>query len=239
MLDLESGAFRDLMDCRHMYAFIVLDYLGRAYHPMLGGDIARYDPRSDRVERLKQTIDGGPIAPESHLADEQGHPINWDVSPDRRTLYAVPMSTNALYSYDLTNSADTLAGICRGPLVRGAKNTDCRAMCVGASGQLWASVTEARDGVQWHHLVSYRPGDAAPRDHGLVAIENPNYTEFVDATGRPLPYHGGLVTMPDGTATTRYVTMGVCEAADGAVYTLVLHPYTLLEIPPDQLKGSD
>ena len=46
--------YRELLDCRHMYAFIVVDYLGRAYHPILGGEIARYDPRSDQLQRLKQ-----------------------------------------------------------------------------------------------------------------------------------------------------------------------------------------
>ena len=51
-----------------MYAFIVVDHLGRAYHPILGGDIARYDPRTDKLTRLKQTIDGQPPTAESLLA---------------------------------------------------------------------------------------------------------------------------------------------------------------------------
>ena len=42
ILNLESSEYRDLMDCRHMYALIVVDYAGRAYHPILGGEIARY-----------------------------------------------------------------------------------------------------------------------------------------------------------------------------------------------------
>ena len=60
ILDLETGKYRDLMDTQHMYAFIVVDHLGRAYHPILGGEIARYDPRTDTLTRLKQTIDGRP-----------------------------------------------------------------------------------------------------------------------------------------------------------------------------------
>src|SRR5262245_32207793 len=58
VLDLKTGKYRDLMDCRHMYAFIVVDYRGLAYHPVLGGDIARFDPVTGKLERLKQTIDG-------------------------------------------------------------------------------------------------------------------------------------------------------------------------------------
>src|SRR5262249_991791 len=75
ILDLENGRYRDLMDCKHMYAFIVVDHLGRAYHPILGGEIARYDPRTATLTRLKQTIDGRRPAPESLLAHHESHPI--------------------------------------------------------------------------------------------------------------------------------------------------------------------
>ncbi|HZP81061.1 MAG TPA: hypothetical protein VFB21_05460, partial [Chthonomonadaceae bacterium] len=101
ILDLARGTYRDLLDCRHMFAFLVLDHLGRAYHPILGGEIARYDPRTDRLERLKQTIDGKPPTAASLLALPESHPINWEVSPDHKTLYAVAMSGNQLYAYDL------------------------------------------------------------------------------------------------------------------------------------------
>lgn len=230
VLDLKTGRYRDLLDCRHMYAFVVLDHLGRAYHPMLGGDIVRYDPRTQKVERLKQTIDGAAPTADSHLADPEAHPINWDTSPDGKTLYAVAMSTNKLYAYDLTGEGDVLRGRTLGELIPGAKGTDCRGMCVGPKGVVWASVTEARDGVQWHHLVRYSPGDAAPRDLGLVKIANPDYTPLVDSAGKPLPYHGGVFKLADGVMTTRHVTLGVCENHDGRVYALAIQPYTLLEI---------
>jgi hypothetical protein len=53
-LDLETGKYRELIDTEHYYGFIVVDWLGRAYHPLLGGDIARYDPKTDKLERLQQ-----------------------------------------------------------------------------------------------------------------------------------------------------------------------------------------
>ena len=84
--------------------------------------------------------------------------------------------------------------------------------------------------------MSYRSGDPAPRDHGLVAIRNPDYTKFVDKAGKPLPYHAGVFRTTDGITTTRYVTHGICESRDGSVYVLILHPYTLLRIAPDQWK---
>jgi hypothetical protein len=204
---------------------------------MLGGDVLRYDPRSDQLERLKQTIDWAPPRPESHLADAEGHPINWDITPDGKTLYALPMSTNQLFVYDLTQQRDTLAGRSAGALVPGAKSTDCRAMCVGPEGTVWAAVTESHPQVgNLLHVVSYRPGDKAPRDHGPVAIRNPDYTSFTDPAGKPLPAHGGLITLADGTTTTRHVILGVCQARDRNVYVLALQPYTLLQIDPSQIR---
>lgn len=237
VLDLAKGTYKDLIDTHHVYAFIVVDHLHRAYHPMLGGDILRYEPTSGKLERLKQTIDGRPPTAGSHLSDPEGHPINWDISPDGKTLYSLPMSTNALYAYDLTETGDTLHGRNVGTLIPGAKETDCRAMCVGPTGVVWAAITEADPQVgQKLHLVSYRPGDRSPRDHGPVAIRNPDYTPMTDAAGKPLPYHAGLIKLPDGTLTTKAVILGVCQARDGNVYILALQPYTLLQVDPSELR---
>ncbi|HEX7449396.1 MAG TPA: hypothetical protein VF306_17705 [Pirellulales bacterium] len=239
ILDLQTGMYRPLIDTEHFYGFIVVDYLGRAYHPILGGDIARYDPRSDRLERLKQTIDGQPPTPASRLAlTENPDPINWDISPDGKTLYAQPMTGNALYAYDLTIEGDTLRGRRLGELIAAAESVDCRAMCVGPSGTAWCAITEKQDGIQRLHLVRYRPGDAAPTDLGTVAVANPGFTEFTDAAGKPLPFHAGFVKLKDGTTTTQYVTMGVCEARDGNVYVLALHPYSVLQISPEQIAAK-
>jgi sugar lactone lactonase YvrE len=229
VLDLKTGKYRDLLDCRHMYAFIVVDYLGRAYHPILGGDVARYDPRTKKLERLKQTIDGKPTTKDSLLADPKSHPINWEISPDRKTLFAIAMSGNQLYSYDLTQPGTTLRGRRRGKLIGDAQSTDCRAMCVAPDGTVWAGVAATFKGRgQLLHVVSYRPGDKAPRDHGPIAISNPKYTEFTDKAGKPLKYHHG-VHRPDknGPLLPRYVVMGICAAKDGTVYVTTLAPFTL------------
>jgi sugar lactone lactonase YvrE len=241
ILDLKTGKYRQLIDTHHIYGFIVIDYLGRAYHPLLGGEIARYDPRTDKLEKLKQTINGQPPAAEFHLADQpMAHPLNWDMSPDGKTLYCVPMSTNRLFAYDLTATGDTLPVRDLGPLVSPANETDCRAMCVGPSGKVWASVTadSGYPGVRLNHLVSYTPGDAAPRDRGVVAISNPDYTQFTDKNGKVLPFHGGTFQTPDGVTTSRHVTLGICESRAGDVYILMLQPYTVLEIRAQTLAAG-
>jgi hypothetical protein len=238
ILDLATGKYRDLVDCRHMYAFIVVDHLGRAYHPILGGEIARYDPRTDKLARLKQTIDGQPPSEESLLAHPESHPINWEISPDRKTLYAVAMSGNPLYCYDLTGEGDTLAGRSLGPLVPDARATDCRALCVAPDGMVWAGVAasyEKRPSVL--RLVSHRPGDPAPADRGPIAIGNPDYTTFTDAAGKPKPHHNGVQRLDDGMLIPRSAIMGICAARDGTVYATTLSPFTLHAIRFPKVAG--
>lgn len=238
VMDLASGKARDLGETNHFYAFIVVDHKGRAYHPVMGGDILRYDPAADRVERLAQTIDGAPPSPQSRLAlTEDPDPINWDICPDHKTLYAQPMRGNALYAYDLSGDGAVLAGQRVGNLIPGATNVDCRAMCVGPSGAAWCAITENRgDGTQWLHLVRYRPGEAAPQDLGVVSVSNPDFTTFTDSEGKPLPYHAGFFKTASGKTTTRYVIMGVCEAKNGDVFILAMHPYSVLQVKASALR---
>jgi len=237
ILDLKTGKYRDLMDCHHLFAFICIDHEGRAYHPIQGGDIARYDPNTDKLERLKQTIDGKPPAADSYFAIPETHCINWEISLDGKTLYALPLSDNQLYSYDLTATGDTLPGKSLGALIPGAKTTDCRAMCVGPTGDVWAAVCEA-DPQGWLllHLVSYHPGDKSPRDHGQVAVGNPDFTDFKDKEGKPLVHHTNFVKNPEGKTINKYAILGISQGQDGAVYVLALSPYTLLQIPLSALK---
>jgi hypothetical protein len=240
-LDLKTGEYRELFDTRHSYGFIVVDYLGRVYHPILGGDIARYDPSSDKLQRLKQTIDGKAPTATTRLAltDPGPDPINWDISPDGKTLYAQPMSGNSLFAYDLTVEGETLAGRSLGELIPGAKQVDCRAMCVGPSGAAWCAVTEKVDGIQMLHLVRYRPGDQTPSDLGAVEVSNPDFTDFTDSEGKPLPFHAGFTKLANGKTVTRYVILGVCETRDGNVNILALHPYSLLQVKAADMSAAN
>src|SRR5262249_22813759 len=149
--------------------------------------------------------------------------------PDRKTLYCVEMSTNQLYSFDLTASGDTIPGKRLGPILPKAEQTDCRAMCVGADGWVWAAVTQ--HGVPQGpllHLMGCAPGKE-PRDFGPVGIANPEFTTFTDAAGKPKPWHHTIRKEKDGTSTP-WVPMGICATADGsAVYIYTIAPLTLLK----------
>ena len=49
---------------------------------------------------------------------------------------------------------------------------------------------------------------------------------------KPLPMHYGIVKLPDGTTTTKFVNLGCAQTSDGQIYSLGLVPYTLLQVDP-------
>ncbi|MFM8582793.1 MAG: hypothetical protein ACKOFW_14985, partial [Planctomycetaceae bacterium] len=77
------------------------------------------------------------------------------------------------------------------------------------------------------HVVSHRPGEAGCRDHGPIAVGNPQFTEFKDASGKELPWHHGYFAPAEGVLAPRYTIMGICAARDGSVYVTTLAPFTL------------
>jgi sugar lactone lactonase YvrE len=233
VLDLKTRTYRDLGDLQIPYAFIVVDERGRAYHPKRGGTVVRYDPGSDRAEELRVTVDGGPVG---KPFTNEGPILNWDATRDGKRLYTVEMTTNTLYTFDLTAAGETLPGRSFGKLLPNAPGTDCRAMCVGPDGHVWMAVSESRKvGGPLVHLVSYAPNGPAPVDHGPIGIRNPDYTTLTTPDGKPKPHHHTVRKEPDGTLTP-WQPMGVCAAKDGAVYVLTIAPFTLLKF--DQFRAQ-
>ena len=238
--DMKKKTYRDLGNTEHHYSFIVLDHKGRAYHPVRGGKIFRYDPDADKLETLTVTVDGQPCPQELIGLTPKVHAsaiLNWDASPDGKTLWCVEMSHNMLYSFDMTATGSVLPGKSHGPLLTGKtakgtpRTTDCRAMCVGPTGKVWAAVTEG----QQLYLVSHTPGDKGVRNLGKVVIANPNDLKFKDEKGKDLPWHHAMRKEKDGTLTPT-TPMGVCEARDGNVYVLTIAPFTLIKYRPEQVK---
>ena len=239
--DMKTKKYRDFGDSKVSYAFIVLDNKGRAWHPWLGGKMGRYDPESDKFEMLDVTVDGQPCPQDiAKIGNEKQHGpvLNWDASPDGKTLWCVEMSTNMLFSFDMSAAGKTVPGKRHGPLLANVKATDCRALAVAPTkeGKVWMALTEqGRPGGAMTHLVSYTPGDKAPRDHGAVGIANPDYVTFKDEKGKDRPWHHGLRKEKDGTLTP-YTPLGIAAGADGSVYVETLAPLTIIRYGPEQLK---
>ncbi|WP_169978627.1 hypothetical protein, partial [Tautonia rosea] len=242
VLNLETGESRDVLDCRHMSAFIVVDHLGLANHPILGGEIAWYPRNSETLVHLQQIIDGQPPTEESLLAHPDSHPINWDNSPDRKTFFAVPRSGNQWHAYNLTTEGDTLRGRSLDLLIAGAESTDCRALCVGPDGSVWAGFASTRPGEgSLLRVVRDMPGDRAPSDLGPIATSNPDDAAFMDDSGQVKPDHHDVHRLDDGTLVPRFLNMGIATARVGTVALTTLYPFTLhaIQIPPDPSGPSD
>lgn len=232
VLDLKTKKITDLGDSEHSYAFIVLDNKGRAYHPKRGGKVMRYDPETQKMELLDVTVDGKAVPKE---ISKDGAILNWDFSPDRKTMWCVEMSTNQIYTFDMTGDGKTLAGKSHGPLLAHAKATDCRGLCVGHDGKAWASLTEqGRPGGALLHLVSCTL-DGKARNHGPVGVKNPEYVKLKDEQGKPIPWRHTLRQEKDGTWTP-WQPLGIAAGSDGSVYVLTLAPLTILRLRPEQLK---
>ena len=225
VLDLKTKEYIDLGDMEHSYAFVVLDEKRRALHPVRGGLVARYDPATKTLDKLTITIDGKPVPKD---LSKDGAIQNWDTTADRKTLYCVEMTTNQLYAFDLTAAGDALPGRALGKLLTHTTDTDCRALAVGPDGTIWMAVTDRKwPGGGLAHLVSYSPGDPAPKDHGPIGIKNPDYVTFTGPDGKPKPWHHTLRKEKDGTWTP-WQPLGIAAAADGTPYVLTLAPFTLL-----------
>ena len=128
---------------------------------MLGGDIARYDPKTDKLERLKQTIDGKPptagVAPGrpgrppdqlGRLARRQDALLRADehqpalrLRPDRRAATRCPAAASGRWS----------------PARRAPTAGPCASARRAGCGR--RSPRRARSAISSSHLVSYRPGD--------------------------------------------------------------------------------
>ena len=109
-------------------------------------------------------------------------------------------------------------------------------MCVDKNGKVWMAVTDqGRKGGALCHLVSYTPGDKAPRDHGPIGIANPDYVKLTDENGKPKPWHHTLRKEKDGTLTP-WQPLGIAASADGSVTVLTIAPFSVIRFTAEQLK---
>ena len=100
----------------------------------------------------------------------------------------------------------------------------------------WCASIVASEPSKWLSSTAYViPKETATEGEGYFAIiEGLNRRLYIGTHANGV--NSWLVEFDAAASnTTKYVTMGVCEARDGSVYTLVLHPYSLLQLKPNDL----
>jgi len=74
--------------------------------------------------------------------------------------------------------------------------------------------------------VRFDPKTKKSTDLGVLAVENPDFFDFVPGKQWTHGYH----TLPDGTLTPLHAHMALLAAADGSLYVTIINPFTLLKI---------
>jgi hypothetical protein len=91
---------------------------------------------------------------------------------------------------------------------------------------------------QHTHITRYDPQSNKVEDLGVIAVKNPDFFNFKPgADGKTPPFSHGYSTLPDGMLTPQYQPLGSIVAHDGTVYVLILYPYTLIRISPDDMRA--
>lgn len=239
VLDLKTAKYQDLGDLAHSYAYIQIDFRDRALHLASEGRVGRYDPGTEKLTMLRMTVNGSRPQPDSLLY--QNHPLQPGMSPDRKTLYLLPMSENALYLGDVARDDGTLPLRRIAPVLPGAPetDTDCRALDVDRNGRVWAVVRQTIPGYgMTHHLCMFDPRSGQSRNLGALYVTNPDYVEFKDAAGKVKPWHHGFWTTPEGKLAPLHHHMAVKAARDGTVYVTIIYPFTLLRVSPSSIDKA-
>jgi hypothetical protein len=200
--------------------------------------MARWDPATNKLTQQDIMVDGKKLAP-ANETERTGFIPNWAVTPDKKTAYLILMSHPDLYKIDLTGDIDKPVAATLVGKMMDKDNSDCRsAISFGPDGKVYAVLAVVNDtkfgaAYQLSHLTRYDPATNKMEDLGVMAVQNKDFFDFKPGPdGKAPPFSHGYATLPDGTLTPQYQSLGAITARDGTSYTLFLYPYTLLRIPP-------
>ena len=237
--DMKAKTFREPDPTLRLtpYAQTLVDAKGRGVVLTRDFKLARFDPATGKVELAELVSDGKPVG----SADDQLGPACWALTGDAKAAYLIRMSDSRLYRLDLTADGPKVPVADLGPLLAG-KGFDSRgSLIVGHDGKVYAlyrtdNDTKFGDGFL-HHLVSYDPAAKKPRDHGVLAVRNPDFFPFgPQKDGKPKPWSHGYHRLPDKTLTPLHHHMALVMAKDGTLYATVIAPFTLLKIDPKDYR---
>jgi hypothetical protein len=239
ILDLKSRKYREPDPKLRLtpYAQTLIDHQGRAVVVTRDFGLARFDPKTDKLEVLEFASDGKPIG----TAGDKLGPACWAQSNDAQTVFLVRMSDSRLFQIDLAAGRPKVPVRDCGLMIEG-KNFDSRgSLIVGHDNQVYALMrvdNETGFGKGYlHHLVSYDPVSTRKRDHGVLGVKNADWFDFSPGKGgKPKPWSHGFHKLPDGTYTPLHVHMALIQAKDGTLYATSIYPFTLLRIDAKEYK---
>jgi hypothetical protein len=236
LYDMKSRKFRELGPILRDQPNTLIDAQGRGTAITADWQVARYDPRSNKVTVDPLLVEGKPFG--EFVGKDRVHP-DWRITKDGKTAYLQLLNDLRMFRVDLggpvgqpvtaVNLGNRIEG--RGPDSRGS-------ISIGPDGRVYSSVrVDNQTGFgsgYLHHLIRYDPKSRKMEDLGVYAVRNPDFFDFTgpqakNQDGSLRPRHG-FHTLPDGTLTPLHVIMALIVAHDGTIYATSIYPFTLLKI---------
>lgn len=244
LYEVKTRKFRELGPILRDQPNTLIDAQGRGTAITKDYQVARYNPKTDKVSVDPLLVDGKPFA--EVLGTNRVHP-DWRITPDGKTAYVQVLNDLRMFRVDLsgkegkpvvaTSLGDRLAGV--HPDSRGS-------ISIGPDGRVYSAIrVDNKTGFgtgYLHHLVRHDPKKkkSAMEDLGVFTVSNPGFFDFKgtqakNPDGSLRPRHG-YHTLPDGTLTPLHVIMGMIVARDGTIYATTIYPYSLLKVETVKAK---
>lgn len=243
LYDVKTKKYRELGPILRDQPNTLIDAQGRGTAITKDYQIARYNPKTDKVTVDPLRVDGKPFA--EVIGTNRVHP-DWRITPDGKTAYVQVLNDLRMFRVDLsgkegkpvvaTSLGDRLAGV--HPDSRGS-------ISIGPDGRVYSAIrVDNKTGFgagYLHHLIRHDPKKKnAMEDLGVFTVSNPGFFDFKgtqakNPDGSLRPRHG-YHTLPDGTLTPLHVIMGMIVARDGTIYATTIYPYSLLKVESVKAK---
>jgi hypothetical protein len=235
LYDTRTAKYRDLGPILRDQPNTLIDAQGRGTAITSDFQIARYDPRTDKVTTVPLTVEGRSFA--ETIGAGKVHP-DWRLARDGKTAYLQLLNDLRMFRVDLSGRDDEpVTAVSLGNRIEGLNPDSRGSISIAPDSKVYSMVrvdnkTGFGDGYL-HYLVRYDPKSNVMEDQGVLAIRNPTFFDFSverkNPDGSLRPRHG-FHTLPDGTLTPLHVIMATIVAHDGTIYATTIYPFTLLKI---------
>ncbi len=236
LYDTKTKKYRELGPILRDQPNTLIDAQGRGTAITKDYQVARYDPKTDKVSVDPLLVEGQPFA--KYVGADRVHP-DWRITPDGKTAYLQLLNDLRMFRVDLTGAAgQPVVAVNLGNRIQGEHPDSRGSISLGPDGRVYSVMridNKTGFGTGYlHHLVRHDPAAGNMADLGVLTVKNPDFFNFKAAQaknpdGSLRPIHG-YHTLPDGTLTPLHVIMGMIVARDGTIYATTIYPYTLLKV---------
>lgn len=237
LYEMKTKKFRELGPILRDQPNTLIDAQGRGTAITKDFQIARYNPKTDKVSVDPLLVEGKPFA--EVLGAGRVHP-DWRITSDGKTAYLQLLNDLRMFRVDLSGKeGKAVVATSLGGRIAGVNPDSRGSIALGPDGCVYSAVrVDNKTGFgagYLHHLVRHDPKKkSAMEDLGVFTVSNPGFFDFKgtqakNPNGSLRPRHG-YHTLPDGTLTPLHVIMGMIVARDGTIYATTIYPYTLLKV---------